>query len=302
MSLVIFLSLLLGDFKDLNLADHEVFQPDIATIHRVGNTYLLSSPLDHALLLFDENGKVRQGYLKPGQGPGELQHPTVFGVSPTQLFIQNSNKKFLVFDHKLNYLGDNQLPKLPFGEIGMTYLPRGIYLGENRFQFFAQFTQSTHYQLTAKDDQWQVKAFLPLEDHRDGVNIIQHAGHFFVSPSFQKEERYHIRIYTELPQNETQKDAMVQVLSGPIDTFPLRKSPGVPFTFRSILQTAAKTKDGYIAEIKANNKGFDNYWDYFDQQGRFIKREPKEDAQLVPVFNSSDVFAIKDGEHLIKLP
>lgn len=113
---------------------------------------------------------------------------------------------------------------------------------------------------------------------------------------FQDDQTYQLKVYSALPDTAADTKTLVQVLSANIEAFPSVIYSGIDFPFRAMFRNVVKTDTGYIVEITKNDRGGTVYWDYFDDRGVFQKREEKGDERLIPVFNSTEAFWIKDGE------
>ncbi len=282
--------------QSFDLLNLKVFKPDVATLHKVGVNYLLCSPLDHTLSLFDAEGNIIKTLDKQGQGPGELDTPTIIAITPDEIIVKSGLRNIHAFDHKLNDLPRKNYPALPYSSVGITYLPSGTFVNKNRFLFFGRHASHMYFDLQLVDDQWQVLPKIPITNKQDGTHVVQHHNHFFVSDVFQDEQAYQIKVYSSLPESEKDTKGLEQILSANIETFPSITYKGIDFPFRSMFRNVAKTSTGYIVEITKNDRNGTVYWDHFDNQGNFKKREEKGDDRLIPVFNSTETFWIKDGE------
>ena len=116
---------------------------------------------------------------------------------------------------------------------------------------------------------------------------------------------YQISLYYDLETALKNKPNMI--LSAKINDLPLFANQ-----FRCIVSKIAKTPDGFIVQISSGsptavNRGsltLYRHWDYYDSQGVFQKRVAKDENELIPSKNSSDVFELQAREEdsfLVKL-
>lgn len=153
MVLLLIMCSILAPPQPLDLLDLKVFKPDVATLHKVGANYLMCSPLDHTLSLFNAEGKVIKALTTHGQGPGELETPTIIAITPNEIIVKTGLRNIIAFDHALNYLDRKSYPALPYASIGITYLPSGSFVEKNHFLFFGRHANHTYFHLRLVNDQ-----------------------------------------------------------------------------------------------------------------------------------------------------
>lgn len=159
-----------------SLESIEIFSTDAISIYKTSNGYLVTSRSESKLVTVDSDFKPLNTFEKVGDGPDEIRHPIILGVTETQLFVMVNNQKVQVLDHDLKII--KTLPRIPIDSWG------GVVVGENRFALNAYRGEPWHGEVIVdlEDGRWRVKRkFFPLE-----YNEMT----FFSKYMFQRHSRY----------------------------------------------------------------------------------------------------------------
>ena len=288
----------------VNLEDLECYDSPAHYVYALTEGRMLwSCTGEHLILILDENGDVRHRYDKRGQGPEELEYPTVLGVTPERIYI-SSETRVQTFDHQLKLI-PNSLPPLHILNLG------GEYLGDNRFLLNPIFHDKTGIRVIEPGkDSWQVTAtFLPtpweLPKQPTRTFSYRHTvrganGYFFYGRDVDKVKirgDYQIEVYRLDKQEQPE---MIQMLSARLDGFP---EWGQGKAFASL---AARVDKHYVVlvnfAVTRPYKGLATYLDFFNQLGELVHRRKFPGGRVMTsVHGKPDAYLI-DGDELIATP
>lgn len=299
---LILMNLLMFNHKPIDLTNLNIYKTESVFLYKIQGNYLICSTQDNALSLFDASGKLIKSINDPGIGPGQLHRPAVFGITKDAIIILNNQRAFSVYSHQLELFKDRPLPPFPTHKIRHGFLPRGTYLENQTFLFINEFSSHAYSHIQFDEGTWKVDSFIQIPNNQDSKSILVHNDLFFITTAFQKEEYYELEVHQSLPKSAEDKDHMVQVLRGNITAFPRDHYLSIPYKIRGSIRAAAKIPEGYLVEFVHHVPGNDTfYWDFYDNQGTFLKRTKQDLLMLLPVTNDAQVFAIEDGEHLLPI-
>jgi len=296
---VFWLFLTLALDNPIPLGEYELFDPHaIATIHRVGDHWLICDMSEAKLLLIDEKGALAALYHKQGQGPGELEQPWVMGVDRGEIFVANNLSDVVVFDDKLNLL-KRELPSLTVDALYRS----GFCAGPNEFYLLAFFSSGPPLvkRIKLENGEWQVLSRF-LDQRLTRAEMIKakkssaaaskvdyHNGMFFYEPESYEDDYYEVFGYTTKGLNSERIDIS---FSNELDGYePIYRG------FYAVIYAVGRMAEGYVLEIKTKKNGEKiMFHDYYDLNGKFVARVEMPDTKLIPSLNSPDLFLWRDNE------
>lgn len=285
----------------LNLTKVEVFEPGSLSIHKIKNDYLLSSAIpSEKLQIVDGKGNLRYEYKVEGKGPGELHYHSILAITQTEIYVHSVGAGVLVFDHQLNLLPKTHQVKKLKREFAMAR-PFGVSQSANSFIIYGHPFLDYHLYTFSIDDalgqgSWEPRK-IELKKYHKGQGIKDpeisfiHRNRVFTRRAiiFEDQDEYRVWVH-QWHKDEWQ---IVAELVAPVEEL----GPWLGNLKGAVNQTF-KTDTGYLIEIGGahpNSKtAFDttNYYDFFDEAGRFQRRVVKFNHQLLPVSGSAEIFEL----------
>jgi hypothetical protein len=290
-----------------NLTDQGVYTIDRLSLHKVGDHYLFSDGGDNtSLSVVDVRGKELFRYAKAGQGPGELNQHSVFGIMSDKIYVHSRGAGILIFDHQLQLVSKNEYK---FEQSYAMVRPIGVALEGGQFLVHGNPFLSHHFALfdlsdLQKQEPWKAKQPL-IENERSQDRLRQvrssfHHRYLFTSQwaVLPDEPEYRVKVFTQL------KNQWPQVAELSYTAEDLK--PLYPETL-ALIVSGFRIGDYYVVRLMSGLEGYSGHerWhislDVFDVNGQFLKRISKPGLRIVQVKNSDEVFMYeeRDDDYLV---
>lgn len=284
-----------------------IYRETSLSMFKTEQGYLLNSAAEGAAVLFNDGGIIGS-FRQQGQGPGEFNRQYVLKLDEKGIHFCSNGRFVLSFDDKMKPTPAS-LPNLP------VQVPRNAIYGiawESQ-SILVSLSGAGHLfaEIEHKQDRWEInKKHFPIqightqeaeEFLRAGQRSLVHHDTVFASrvAASSDEDFYEITVFPNFLRTGRSEEATL-ILAAEIDEFK-------PFlNMRALITNAAKIPSGFLVEFVTDMRkgGAHHRWhDYYNQEGRFVKRVNVDGKQLLPVVNDAAIFLIEDqGDDRVLMP
>lgn len=297
MSLLILLSFWTVD-PIVSLDQLGIYRETSLSMFKTEKGFLLNSAAEGAAVLFNANGIIGS-FRQQGQGPGEFNRQYVLKLDEKGIHFCSNGRFVLSFDNSMMPT-PAALPNLP------AQIPRNASYGiawDSR-SVLVSLSGEPHLfaEIENKNDRWEInKKHFPIqvvhiqeakEFLRVGQRPLIHQKTVFASrvAANKYEDFYEITVFPNFLKTGRSEEPTL-TLAAEINEFK-------PFlTMRALITNAAQLPTGFVVELVTDMRkgGAHHRWhDYYDEQGRFLKRVNVDGKQLLPVVNDPAIFLIED--------
>ncbi|MDJ0839504.1 MAG: hypothetical protein QNK37_23495 [Acidobacteriota bacterium] len=280
----------------VSLDEAGLFRETNFTLFKTPAGYLLNSATEARAVLFDARGRIIGRYEEKGKGPKAFNIQYLMAVDEGGLHFCSDRRNLLSFDHHMQLQKSSPYPRLSadlavragFGVLskGRVILPL---LGKDHLVT----------ELEVHKGSWRkVRDHIPTEGLVLNPNTLIlseraliHGDTLFKARVgiSRRDDRYEVMVYNEFMKDRDPNPSLA--LIGPVDDLPVGRG------LRCMVYAVAAVPDGYIVELfthmKKNSRSQRRH-DYFDKQGRFLKRVERNSVRLLPVINGSETFLVTD--------
>ena len=287
-----FLIIFWGAEPVIDLNPFEFYDPyDASEIYRFHDKWLVCSRTQAALYLINDQGQVDASFKNSGKGPGELERPWVLGVFEDYVLVCSFHGPVLKFGDRL-VLQDSILPKFP----NANFWRQAQAFDEHDFLVFNQGGFDFNvYRYTLTDNKWSL-AGQYFEQTLDFSRVVQRRASSaesssaffdgktaFFQPKGYQEPYYEVHV---IDFSNYREDQRLAVLAAPLEAFePYYRG------FYAFIDRAAVLPEGYLVEVRTQERGNKVILhDYFNTDGRLVKRQRQDGTKLLPVKNGPEIF------------
>jgi len=291
--LFLFAALSLENVPFADLEEYGLFSCANLRAHKFGANYILCSTIEDAVFVLDAEGNLKAKYQKSGLGPEELSAPFIVGVQDDRILVASKNSQTIAFNKNLRPL-PKKPPSLPYLMTGGASLDNNVSLMQTQFQSNHWFTE-----FTLSDGGWLAgRAFFPVAFDMEDRTFFRYYKHqnseIIAYPGLIREDHYEISVYLL-------GDDQPKLSFGALVDEWLKPTRDVWTT------NVVKAGGAYLVSLSVDNKKSRMtealYVDVFDQNGRFLMREPTpEKLKLVSVAGSPEVLVVNcERMHIVRI-